>query len=265
MARTKAVLGDARRDARAEWMLGRSVASGSLQLREIGGTRAGEMAAHRLLSCEEVEPAKVLVRHVARTAEACKGLRVVAVQDTSEINFNRSRRPVDGLGPTGNPGIYGVFVPPAVVVDAERAALLGGAGVQIWTRDEKPTPMHNAIPFDEKESRRWQVGAEMAAEHLAPVAAQVVVVQDREGDIYPVFTRRPEAVELVVRAAQDRVLAGGRLFSAPAKWPKLGTSQVKVQPRRPGDKGRTATVAIKAGTVTLQRPKSAPNRGEPPT
>jgi hypothetical protein len=29
--------------------------------------------------------------------------------------------------------------------------------------------------------------------------------------------------------------------------------------------GRAATVSIKAGTVTLQRPKSAPNRGEPPT
>jgi hypothetical protein len=44
----------------------------------------------------------------------------------------------------------------------------------------------------------------------------------------------------VVRAAQDRVLAGGgRLFSAAAEWPTLGTSQVKVQPR-PGDKGRTS-------------------------
>jgi hypothetical protein len=266
MARTKAVLGDARRDERAAWMLDRIVASGSLQLREIGGTRAGEMAAHRLLSCEEVEPAKGLVPHVARTAQACKGLRVVAVQDTSEINFNRSRRPVDGLGPTGNPGIYGFFLHPLVVVDADSEALLGVAGSQIWTRDEKPTPMHNAIPFEEKESLRWQVGAEMAAEHLAPVAVQVVVVQDREGDIYPVFTRRPEAVELVVRAAQDRVLAGGgHLFSAAAGWPALGASEVKVQPKHPGDKGRRATVTIKAGTVTLRRPKTAPNRDEPPT
>ena len=222
MAWTKAVLGDARRDDRAEWLLARIVASGSLQLREIGGTRAGEIAAHRLLSCEDVEPAKVLAPHVARTVEACKGLRVVAVQDTSEINFDRSRRPVDGLGPAGNPGIYGFFVHPLVVVDAKDEALLGVGGAQIWTRDEKPTPMHNAIPFDQKESRRWQVGAEMAAEHLAPVAAQVVVVQDREGDIYPIFTRRPEAVDLVVRAAQDRALAGGgHLFSAPAKWGKL--------------------------------------------
>jgi hypothetical protein len=79
---------------------------------------------------------------------------VVAVQDTSEINFDRSRRPVEGLGPTGNPGIYGFFVHPVVVVDAEGEALLGVAGVQIWTRGEKPTPMHNAIPCSRADPRR---------------------------------------------------------------------------------------------------------------
>ena len=36
MARTKSVLGDVRRDERAEWMLERIVASGSLVLRALG-------------------------------------------------------------------------------------------------------------------------------------------------------------------------------------------------------------------------------------
>jgi hypothetical protein len=126
--------------------------------------------------------------------------------------------------------------------------------------------MHHDIPFDEKESRRWLAGAEMAAEHLASVATQVVVVSDREGDIYPMFARRPDGVDLLVRAAHDRVLAeGGNLFSVAAQWPQLGTAQVKVQPRRPGDKGRTATVTVKAGIVTLKRPRSAPDRREPRT
>ena len=39
MARTKSALGDVRRDERAEWMLERIVASGSLVLRALGGTR----------------------------------------------------------------------------------------------------------------------------------------------------------------------------------------------------------------------------------
>lgn len=266
MARTKAVLGDARRDERAEWLFDRIVATGSLKLREIGGTRSGEMAAHRLLSCGDVEPTRLLMPHVERTVGACKGRRVVAAQDTSEINFDRSRRPVTGLGPTGNPGIRGFFVHPVMAVDAEDEALLGVAGAEIWTRDENRTPMHHNIAFDEKESRRWLAGAEMAAEHLAPVASQIIVVSDREGDIYSMFARRPEAVDLVVRAAQDRVLAeGGHLFSAAAAWPILGTAQVKVQPKRPGDKGRTAEVTVKAGAVTIKRPNRAVNRREPLT
>ena len=44
MARSKAVLGDARRDKRAAWMLDRIVTSGSLVLREIGSTRSARSA-----------------------------------------------------------------------------------------------------------------------------------------------------------------------------------------------------------------------------
>jgi hypothetical protein len=60
MARTKSVLGDVRRDERAEWMLERIVASGSLVLRELGGARSGEIAAHRLLSSDDVDPIALL-------------------------------------------------------------------------------------------------------------------------------------------------------------------------------------------------------------
>jgi hypothetical protein len=266
MARSKAVLGDARRDERAAWMFDRIVRSGSLVLREIGGTRSGEVGAHRLLSSEDVDPDALLVPHVARTVEACRGRRIVAAQDTTEINFDRFRQPVAGLGPTGNTGIRGFFIHPVVAVDADDEALLGVVGARIWTREEEATPDHRRIPFEEKESRRWLDAAELAAKHLAPVATQVVVVADREGDIYPLFSRRPEEIDLVVRASHDRVLAeGGNLFAAPAAWPSLGTAEVKIAPRRPGNNGRMATVAIKAGTVTIRRPKSAPNRHEAAT
>jgi hypothetical protein len=266
MARGKAALGDARRDERAAWMLERIVATGSLKPREFGGERSREMAAHRLLSSDDFEPTALLTPHVARTAAACKGRRVVAAQDTTEINFDRSRRPAAGLGPTGNTDIRGFFIHPVVAIDVEDEALLGVAGARIWTRGEDATPDHRGISFDRKESRRWLEGAEIAARHLAPVATQVVMVADREGDIYPMFARRPEAVDLVVRATHDRVLTeGGTLFAVAAAWQALGTAEVKVAPKRPGDKGRTAQVAIKAGTVTVKRPKSAPDRREPAT
>jgi len=266
MARSKSVLGDVRRDDRAEWMLERIVASGSLVLREFGGGRSGELASHRLLKSDAVDPSALLAPHIARTSAACRGRRVVAAQDTSEVNVARSRRPVAGLGPTGNADVRGFFVHPVVAVDAEDEALLGVAGARIWTRGEEPTPLHHDIPYDEKESRRWLEGAELAAAHLAPVAAQVVVVSDREGDIYPMFARRPAATDFVVRATHDRKLAeGGTLFSAPVAWPALGRAEVKVAPKRRGDKGRTATVTLKAGPVTINRPNGAPDRQDPAT
>src|SRR5262249_61726025 len=139
MARTKSVLGDARRDERAEWILERIVASGSLVLRELGGTRSGEMATHRLLSSDDVDPIALLTPHVARTAAACNGRRVVALQGTTGINFARHRRPATGLGPTGNDEIRGFFVHPVVAVDADDEALLGGAGARDRARRREPT------------------------------------------------------------------------------------------------------------------------------
>jgi len=135
MARSKAVLGDARRDKRAAWMLDRIVSCGSLVLREIGGTRSGEMGAHRLLSSEDVDPDALLLPHVARTVEACRSRRIVAAQDTTEINFDRFRQPVAGLGPTGNTGIRGFFMHPVVAVDADDEALLGVVGARMEVRE----------------------------------------------------------------------------------------------------------------------------------
>ena len=247
-------------------MLDRIVATGSLVLRAAGGTRSGEMAAHRLPSSENVDPAALLAPHVTRTAAACAGRRVVAAQDTSEINFDRRRKPAAGLGPAGNTDIRGFFVHPVVAIDADDEAVLGVVGARIWTRAEAATPDHRGIPFDEKESYRWLEGAQLAATHLAPLATQIVVVADREGDIYPMFARRPEVVDFVVRANHDRLLAeGGTLHAVPATWPVLGTAEVKVAPKRPAAKGRTATVTLKAGTVTIKRPKSTPDRTGPAT
>jgi hypothetical protein len=57
----------------------------------------------------------------------------------------------------------------------------------------------------------------------------VVVVGDRENDIYSCFARRPEGTDLIVRAAQDRATkrAGeeldedASLFARAAAWPVI--------------------------------------------
>ena len=89
-------------------------------------------------------------------------------------------------------------------------------------------------------------------------AARVTAVADREGDIYEMFADRPEGVEVLVRAAQDRAVSQGtgRLFHSLADRPER---EHKVAlPARPGQSKREARIAVRFGAVTLQRPKNRP-------
>jgi Transposase DDE domain len=92
------------------------------------------------------------------------------------------------------------------------------------------------------------------------------MVADRESDIYLLFARKPAGLDLIVRAAQDRKLAdGGRLFGALADTAPLTGTSVKVTPRGPGDKGRIAKVALRAGRVRIARPATADMDDAPET
>lgn len=249
--------GDVRTSARGAWLFEQMVSLGTVVLKDLGGDRAGEMAAHRYLSSPHVTSQRVLEALGGRTGAACAGRRVVAAQDTTEISFPGPSAGRGGLGPGGDGKRPGFFIHAVVAVDADQEALLGLVGARIWTRGPKPVAHRNGRPLEDKESRRWTEGAQMAADQL-PAASQVVVVADQEADIYSHFARRPAGVELLVRARHDRALAdGGTLFAQAAGWPIHTDSLVAVAPRGPGDKGRMAQVTICSSRVTIARPASA--------
>jgi hypothetical protein len=101
-------------------------------------------------------------------------------------------------------------------------------------------------PIEQKESMRWLEGTAIASERLAS-AAQLIVLGDREFDIYEQFVRIPPGVELIVRAAQNRKLADEDklLFAAASDWREFGAMQVRVPPHRPGELARIARVGVK--------------------
>ncbi len=249
-----AVFSDIRVSGRADWFLDRIVATGSLVLKTLGKDRAGEMAVQRLLASPHASVAAVVDTVSARTAEACSGREIVCAQDTSEINFKDRQAARYGLGPGGDGESAGFFLHPLVAIDAASGAVLGLAGAELWTRAEERTPDHRNQPPDAKESRRWLQGVRRAGTVL-DTASRLTVVSDRESDIYHLFAHRPEGVELIVRAAQNRTLEdGGALFEATAAMHPIATASVFVAPRGPGDKGRTAEVSLRSSRVTLKRP-----------
>src|ERR1700730_19382751 len=75
--------GDARRAAVGTELLERVTASGSLVIRKLGATRAGELAIHRFLSAPSVSCREMLATLAGSTLAATAGRHIVVAQDMS--------------------------------------------------------------------------------------------------------------------------------------------------------------------------------------
>jgi hypothetical protein len=243
------------REAAGARVLERVVTIGSVVVRELGADRAGEMSVHRFLGSPHVTPGEIIATTGERTGRACAGRRIVVPQDTTEINFSGRDRGRRGLGPGGDGKALGFFCHAAVAVDLEDETVLGVVDARIWTRRKEPAKQRRLRRLEDKESVRW-IETTAAAGDVLAAAAQVIVIGDRESDIYSQFARRPPEVDLIVRAAQNRKLIDGeQLFAAPSDWRAFGTMEVRVPPSRPGDAGRLARVTVKAGRVCICKPR----------
>ena len=104
--------GDARRAAVGTELLERVTASGSLVIRKLGATRAGELAIHRFLSAPSVSCREMLSTLAGRTLAASAGRHIVVAQDTTEINFAGREANRRGLGAAGDGVSVGFFIHP---------------------------------------------------------------------------------------------------------------------------------------------------------
>ena len=103
---------------------------------------------------------------------------MLLVQDTTTLNYTGLREGTQGLGPLQErtSSARGLFVHAAVAFTEGRRAL-GVSGLETWARPE-------AEPEAERE-RRWFRGFDQGrALGRASPGTRVVVVGDRESDIY---------------------------------------------------------------------------------
>jgi hypothetical protein len=257
--------GDVRLDRRGETMMAQIVASNSLVLRRFGGGRDGEVAAGRFLISPKVTPQAIIDTHATRTQLAAAGRRIVVAQDTTEVNFSGRDRGRKGLGPGADGKSLGFFIHAAVAIDADSEDLVGVVDAHIWTRPAGKRQRRQMLSVEDKETARWIKPLRIAAVRLER-ATQRVHVADREADFYALLARKPEGDDMVIRARHNRKLPeGGLLFAAADSWPDLGVATIKVPPRGPGDKGRTARVAIRANRVRLAKPEAKVATPDPET
>jgi hypothetical protein len=242
------------------------------------GGYAEMMAAYRFFDNPKVTAAQILEPHYAATRQRLAAQPVVLlVQDTTEGDLTRPHQQVVGAGPLDGGTRRGVFVHPVAAFTPDGTPL-GTVALQFWAREESapdPAPPSRNRPIEEKESFRWVQGLRTArdvAQELPPT--QVVCIADSDADVYEVFAepRGERPVDWLIRACRDRCVAGEadaphpKLYESVMAQPVLFTQPITVRmrdpklscekrPRRVGRVTRTATVHVRAASVTLHPPR----------
>jgi hypothetical protein len=189
---------------------------------------------------------------------------VLAIQDTSELNFRTTEDNRRGLGEIGKGVGRGLLLHAMLGLDAETGGLLGLVAGRIWTRAGRVETPHGQRPLSEKESERWLSTAQAAKPVLA-TAAMVTEVSDRESDLYAKWASVPEPnFHILTRAMQDRSIkeGGGKLSMAPLQV--AGQADIALR-ARPGRPARIAHLKARFGRVTLGRPKYMLEKDMPKT
>ena len=233
-------------------------------IRKLGDNRAEKVKFRRFLMNERVTVFKMVAHQRARVAALAAGRHVLAIQDTSEINYEAQRERKRGLGTVGNGSDVGLFVHPVLAVDAETGHGLGLLDVQVWRRFKGKAKNYRKLPIEDKESYRWLKGPQRIKAAMAK-AEMVTVIDDREGDIYEKWARLPDRrMRLLTRASRDRSVAeGGSLFATMAGFAEKHRFKLDL-PARPGKrKARQASLTVRFGRVRICRPKSCSDPDAP--
>jgi hypothetical protein len=249
--------GDRRLAATGDALLAAMQKQRTMCLHALANSRVQMRRFNDFLDNRAVSRDEMLVRTGQLTAQRAAGRAVLVVADTSEQNYTHHRASKRGFGTVGNGTDIGVLIHPLLALDAATGGIIGLVGAEVINRAPGQVTDRKSREADAKESRRWLAGAEAAGDVLAE-AARITVVEDREGDNYDQFARRPANVELLVRAQHNRSLTGGgKLFDACTNWSAVRRYTITVPAKRQGKEQRaerTALVAVRFGEVTLRRP-----------
>jgi hypothetical protein len=213
---------------------------------------------YRFFCNPRVDVDQMFAGHRQATIARCsEHHRILAVQDTTELNY--SHHPgTRGLGTIGNPVNHGMMVHTLLAV-ATDGVPLGVLNQEVWTRDPqdrgKAAQRHQRA-IHEKESQRWLTGLQQA-QKLIPPETQVVVVGDRESDLFDLFAvKRDSHAHLLVRVRhRNRAVEGCDvpLESCVLAQPAATVIEREI-PTKTGSRFRLAKLEVRWAALTIQPP-----------
>ena len=234
-------------------------------IRQISKDESSAKGAYRFLSNDRVSEEDIVSNLATNCVAACRGKYVLCIQDSSEINLsghsNRINKDGD-IGTTNAKGKQGLgfMIHPSLVVDAVDCIPYGYADVKIWNRPiefkSKFEREYNKLPIEEKESYKWLEVSKNTKTVLKDSVEGMVIVQDREGDIYEQFATIPdEKTDLLIRARTNRKLKDNtKLFSCFSDQDLQGSYEIIVaachKKKRPK---RKAIIEVRYKLITIKK------------
>lgn len=257
-------LPDERLIKRGDKVLRDLFSKGCHSIRQLTADESDAKAFYRFLQNDRVSQEAIINNVVANCQAACKGKRVVCIQDTTEINLSSHAGRIskdEHIGTTNakkDKGL-GFFIHPSLVLDAEQCIPYGYAAVKLWSRSSEFTSKHERgykkLPIEQKESYKWIEVSKQTETALANVVESMVIIQDREGDIYEQFALTlDKRTDLLIRSRGDRRLAdGSKLFNCLSDQPSMGDYKLFIPAKATRPK-RTAAIEVRYKEVEMIRP-----------
>jgi len=247
----------------------------SCVLRTLGEDYNQETRFANFIRNPKVTPNRILEHHWKSINTEWTDKQILVISDTSNLSFpfRSDREEMNFVG--ANTDLTGFDIHPSILVDSQNGALYGLGGLQIlparYGRDKLAEAIkkggkrnNDSIPFEEKDRYKWFSSPSQAVE-LSPTAAGYTFVGDRDSDIYELMTKTLEhGHNFLYRSKHNRTLSTGtqKLYETIDEWEVKDYYEIDVC----ATKKRTAhqaTVSIKYGSVSIQRPPSHKNRLQP--
>jgi hypothetical protein len=232
-------------------------------IRQITQSDSEAKSFYRFLQNDNVSEADIVRNMTANCVSSCTKKVVLCIQDTTEVNLYNHKNRVkkdNYIGATNAAkGGIGFLLHPSFVLDAQTLVPYGFSDVKIWNRPlEKLTKTqrnYNMLPIEEKESYKW-IESSLNSKKALSKAKEIIIIQDREGDIYEQFGIVPDKkTHLLVRARANRTLSDKtKLFDYIAKQPSKGTYSVTLEgDNRKNIKKREAILEVRYSQVTINK------------
>lgn len=295
--KTQSIFGDLRLDKEYTHLVTSMSASGSAVINRACDKASARKAAYRFVNNDNVTVNKIeqdLVQQMVANVETQGIKEVLVAQDTMETVRESIVRRLQKKGLTVPETVKrkkGMRSHSAIVMDAKTGVPAGFGYLKIWGRqpkdrdeneeervftDRKRQPSYYitdhdtgkkrykySIPITERssESSRWIDSIKAIREKL-PDDVRVIMVQDREGDMYPLLTLPDELnnVDIVVRGAKKRnvILSDGSkqdIFSYTASQEVKCSYDIRIG-KGPRREARDAHVLVRFGKLTIHSPHS---------